>query len=152
MTVTLKELEGVVFGDIENDDTISSKLKAAWKNAKSKISGSNERTFTIAAGETKEIKVYYTIDIGDIIAGEFINQAAVTLNGKEYEAEDKVKTKELSTKYTVDKVITDADPDKVYEVDDVIHYQITVTSEASVPLENVKVSVILYYKLSKKSN
>ena len=140
MTVTLKELEDVVFDDIENDDITSNKLKAAWKNAKSKISGSNEKTFTIAAGETKEINVYYTIDIGDIIAGEFINQAVVTLNGKEYEAEDKVKTKELSTKYTVDKVITDADPDKVYEVDDVIHYQITVTSEASVPLENVKVS------------
>lgn len=82
--VTVNELENVLFADKEAENTNASGSK-------------NSRTYTIAAGETKAIKVTYVITEADVLAGGFKNTASVILNGKTYEGEDIAKTVPMYT-------------------------------------------------------
>ncbi|MCM1189214.1 MAG: hypothetical protein NC541_07940 [bacterium] len=103
--------------------------------------------------ESAEYKVTYTVTEEDIKAGQVFNRATVT--GKMPEntpngapenpdvvpGEVTVGTEPIRTDYAVSKVVLD--PQDEYDTDDVIRYQITVSSNANVTLHGVTVTDLL---------
>lgn len=99
---------------------------------------------TLAPGTSATAEVIYTVTEADVIAGSVVNTAAAsgtTAAGETVSAgpaECTVRTAALNTNFTVSKQIVDKKDE--YKVGETIQYQITVTSQANVTLENLKVT------------
>lgn len=145
MTVTLEELQGVEFDEIKDDGKGLTKFGSSWKNLISSIFGSgNEKTFTIKAGETKDVTVFYRITQDDILEGKFINKATVTLNDKRYDAEKEVTTEKPNGHITVTKDVAsiqtaDGYPTEKPDLGDIIEYIIEVKNDGNLVMEDVVV-------------
>lgn len=145
MTVTLQELPGVTFDEIEDDGNWLSRFGNNWKNLMDSIFGSeNTETFTIKAGETKDVTVFYQITQADILNGSFVNKATVTLNDKTYDAEKEVKTEAAEGQITVKKTVSsiqtaDGKPAEKPDLGGKIEYMIEVKNEGNLVIEDVVV-------------
>ena len=133
-TVTLNELPGVSFSE----------------------NGTNELTFQLNGGETKEVKATYTITEADVLAGQFVNTVSATLvvgdQTVEASATDTV-TLKAAPALTVDKTVTSRPTNgSTYALGETITWSITVTNSGNVTLEDIQVSDSLTYQGDESGN
>lgn len=121
-TVTLNELPGVSFRE----------------------NGTNQLTFRLNGGETKEVEATYTITEEDVLAGKFVNEVSATLvvGGQTVEARatDTV-TLEATPALAVKKTVK-GDPanGETYALGETITWEIEVTNSGNVGLKNVSLT------------
>lgn len=133
-TVTLNELPGVSFSE----------------------NGTNELTFQLNGGETKEVKATYTITEADVLAGQFVNTVSATLvvgdQTVEASATDTV-TLKAAPALTVDKTVTSRPTNgSTYALGETITWSITVTNSGNVTLKDIQVSDSLTYQGDESGN
>ncbi len=133
-TVTLNELPGVSFSE----------------------NGTNELTFQLNGGETKEVKAIYTITEADVLAGQFVNTVSATLvvgdQTVEASATDTV-TLKAAPALTVDKTVTSRPTNgSTYALGETITWSITVTNSGNVTLKDIQVSDSLTYQGDESGN
>lgn len=133
-TVTLNELPGVSFSE----------------------NATNELTFQLNGGETKEVKATYTITEADVLAGQFVNTVSATLvvgdQTVEASATDTV-TLKAAPALTVDKTVTSRPTNgSTYALGETITWSITVTNSGNVTLKDIKVSDSLTYQGDESGN
>lgn len=96
---------------------------------------------------SKEKDTKYTIKPDDILAGKVVN--TVTVSGVDPDGNpvdttdtETIRTNDVRTDYSVAKEITSSSThaDGTYHVGDTIEYKITITSDANVVLENVRIA------------
>ncbi len=96
---------------------------------------------------SKEKDTKYTIKADDILAGKVVN--TVTVSGVDPDGNpvgttdtETIRTNDVRTDYSVAKEITSSSThaDGTYHVGDTIEYKITITSDANVVLENVRIA------------
>ncbi len=132
-TITVTNNGSVTVNNITVEDTL---VGAVGDNAIS--------VGTLAPGAFETVEVTYEVTEADVIAGSVVNTAAAsgtTAAGEPVSAgraECTVDTAALNTDFTVSKQIVDKKDE--YKVGETIQYQITVTSQANVTLENLKVT------------
>lgn len=133
-TVTLNELPGVSFSE----------------------NATNELTFQLNGGETKEVKATYTITEADVLAGQFVNTVSATLvvgdQTVEASATDTV-TLKAAPALTVDKTVTSRPTNgSTYALGETITWSITVTNSGNVTLKDIQVSDSLTYQSDESGN
>ena len=118
-TITLKEQEGVTFAD-----------------------GKTSMTLELAAGETRTVEAKYVLTEADIVRTTFTNTVRANVGNKTFTATDTVPTTEIAEAnpyLKITKVVEPEDSTKIYKLDEVVKYKITVKNAGNLTLKNVKV-------------
>ena len=122
-TITLNEQAGVTF---EN--------------------GKTSMTLELAAGETRTVEAKYVLTEADIVYGTFTNTVTASVGDKTFTAKDTVSATEIADAnpyLKITKVVesedSTEDSTKIYKLDEVVKYKITVKNAGNLTLTNVKV-------------
>ncbi|WP_251386706.1 DUF7507 domain-containing protein [Mediterraneibacter agrestimuris] len=95
----------------------------------------------VPAGEKRTTKAVYDIKEEDILAGQFVNEAAASFSGgKTYTATDSVDVADANGEMRVTKVTTNSPEDGTFALDSEIEYRITVKNTGNLTVNNINVT------------